>query len=727
MNILVVGGPGSFVDNIAIKENKEGEKVSILTGNRFSDKHDYQKYFELYNFPYNSVCITEVFESAAPDITIFMGAYDTNFKWKNEEADAVKFTSSLANILMGYAMRGKGKFIYLSSQEVFGNGEDELIQAGTIAYPTNYKGQAILQGEDMCESYRINRNLDITVVRCDNIYSIPHEKKDVCDIVNNMCYDALAYNEIKYSKDKEISLLFVRDAVEALHSIIKCDSLIFKTYQLSSERVITEQELAEMIRDKFSMDVDLVPVSSSDSSKTILSAQTYENQFGTLVTKNLEDNVSRIVKTMERDSYLFLTDEKSDLKLGQKLKQRSGWFIRAVIPFIENIIAFIICFLLYSKAANSNYFARLDVFLIYVLLFAIVFGQQQATFSAILAAIGFLLKGSGNMSHLDIFIDGNTYVWIAQLFILGLPVGYMRDQIVKLKKEQEEERDFLEQQIEDIQDINSTNSRVKDVLETQLVNQSDSLGKVYRITSALEQYSPEEVLFYSAETVGKIMKTDDVAIYLVTNGEYARLFSSTSKVARVYGTSIKYKEMGEMYQTLSEHKVYINRKMDKNFPLMANAIFSDGNMEIIIMVWGLSWENMTLGQANQLVIVSALIQNAVLRSSNYLSTLADKRYIEGSRALAPESFAALVNAFLKAKEKGLSNCTLLKFSSERLSNQQIQAVVQDGIRMSDYFGCDKDGVWYSLLSNTEEDAAGLVINRFAAKGVQAEIIREFGI
>lgn len=724
MNVLIVGGSGSFVDNISIKESKEGEKVSILTGNRFSDKHDYQKYFELYNFPYNSVSINEVFESAAPDVTIFMGAYDTNFKWKNEEADAVKYTSSLANILMGYAMRGKGKFIYLSSQEIFGYGDDELIQAGTIAYPTNYKGQAILQGEDMCESYRINRNLDITVVRCDNVFSIPHDKKDVCDIVNRMCYDALAYNEIRYSKDKYFSLLFVRDAVEALHSIIKCDSLIFKTYQLSSQRIISEQELAEIIRDKFSTDVDLVAVAAKDSSQTVLSSQTYENQFGTLFTKELEDNVSRIVKTMERDSYLFLTEEVSDIKLVQKLKQKGGWFIRAVIPFLENIIVFLLCYFIYPKAANSNYFANLDIFLLYVLLFAVVFGQQQATFSAILAALGFIFKSAGNLSAL---IDGNTYVWIAQLFVVGLPIGYMRDQIVKLKKEQEEERDFLEQQIEDIQDINSTNSRVKDVLETQLVNQSDSLGKVYRITSALEQYSPEEVLFYSAETVGKIMKTEDVAIYLVTNESYARLFSSTSKAARIYGTSIKYKEMGEMYQTLSEHKVFINRKMDKNFPLMANAIFSDGNMEIIIMVWGLSWENMTLGQSNQLVIVSALIQNAVLRSSNYLSTLADKRYIEGSRALAPESFEALVNAFLKAKEKGLSNCTLLRFSSDRLSNSQMQIAVQDGIRMSDYFGCDKDGVWYSLLSNTEEDAAGLVIGRFAEKGIKAEIIREFGI
>ena len=82
-----------------------------------------------------------------------------------------------------------------------------------------------------------------------------------------------------------------------------------------------------------------------------------------------------------------------------------------------------------------------------------VFGQQQATVSALLAVIGYFITNMGLRSGFEILLDGNTYVWIAQLFIVGLSVGYMRDQIVKLKKESREENEYLSQQIEDINDI----------------------------------------------------------------------------------------------------------------------------------------------------------------------------------------------------------------------------------------------------------------------------------
>ena len=42
---------------------------------------------------------------------------------------------------------------------------------------------------------------------------------------------------------------------------------------------------------------------------------------------------------------------------------------------------------------------------------------------------------------------------------------------------------------------NVSNVRVKEILANQIVNQNDSFGKLYEITSSLEQYEPCEVLF----------------------------------------------------------------------------------------------------------------------------------------------------------------------------------------------------------------------------------------
>ena len=211
----------------------------------------------------------------------------------------------------------------------------------------------------------------------------------------------------------------------------------------------------------------------------------------------------------------------------------------------------------------------------------------------------------------------------------------------------------------DIEDINDSNVRMKNVLETQIVNQNDSFGKLYEITSTLEQYSPEEVLFYAAEVLSKVINSKDVAIYTVANGSYARLFSATSAKARELGNSVNYTNLGPLYDSLVDRKVFINRKMDEKYPLMANAIYSEDEMQLIVMVWGIPWERMTLGQANMLTVISYLIQNAVVRANRYLEALEYKRYVEGTNILEADAFTSLVKAYMGAKSKGLTECTFL--------------------------------------------------------------------
>ena len=82
--------------------------------------------------------------------------------------------------------------------------------------------------------------------------------------------------------------------------------------------------------------------------------------------------------------------------------------------------------------------------------------------------------------------------------------------------------------------------------------------------------------------LGRLLKSRDVAIYTVSNKVYARLFSATSKKARMLGYSIQYTQMGELYETLAAGKVFINRKMDERYPLMASAICENDEMQMIL-------------------------------------------------------------------------------------------------------------------------------------------------
>ena len=76
------------------KIKKEGHRVYLLTGSRYSTA-EYEKVFEKYDLTYSGENLSDVFESVSPDVTLFMGAFDSNFRWTNEERELVRLTSGL--------------------------------------------------------------------------------------------------------------------------------------------------------------------------------------------------------------------------------------------------------------------------------------------------------------------------------------------------------------------------------------------------------------------------------------------------------------------------------------------------------------------------------------------------------------------------------------------------------------------------------------------------------
>lgn len=722
MNILLIGGSGSLINNLIIKLNKEGHRVYLLTGNKYN-KLPYQKVFEQYNFDYDSNCLNEIFESLHLDLTIFMGAHDTNFDWRNEETEAVKYSYSVMNILMGYALEGQGKFIYLSSEEVYSANYEENISETEKVSPAGFKSMVLAQAEELCESYRVNRGLDIVTLRLDHLYGIPTTLKEINNICGRMCMEALDKGSITIHEESKISLLYELDAVEFIYRLIgNKKGHQHSLYNISSSQEITERGLAEMIQTSLGYPIDIV-VSGIAPKRKILSNALYESEFGAPFCCETPVIVGKVVEKVKKDQHIFLKGVQEKKSIHERIFDKASWLFKALVPFLENMVAFAIFFFLYGVAVKSEYFANLDIFLLYVLLFAVIYGQQQATFSAVLATAGYYMVHAAERSGFEVMLDTNTYVWIAQIFILGLIVGYLRDRITKLKKENEDERDFLSVQLNDIQDINNSNVRVKDALEAQIINQNDSVGKIYSITSTLDQYSPEEVLFYAAEMLGKLVKSKDVAIYTVSNKQYARLFSATSENARVLGNSIRYTEMGELSETILDRKVYINRKLDDRYPLMANAICDDNDeVQMLVMIWGIPWESMTLGQANQLVIISSLISRAVIRANRYLKALEEQRYVADSKMLEPEAFTELLRAYMVAQDKGLTQSVILKIKTEAPFYMEASQRIMEKLRESDYIGIAKNGGLYVLLPNTKAADAKFVRKRLTALGYESKIV-----
>lgn len=725
MNILLAGGSCSLINSMILKLRKEGHRVCLLTGDKY--RHNkYERVFEKYEFSYDCENLNDILESVNADVTILMGAFDTNYHWDGEERETVPFISHLVNILVSYSMTNKKRLIFLSSDEIYNGNYTEDIKEEEPFSGVGIRAGALSQAENICENFRVNRGLDIITLRLDHLYNIPKERKDVNNICADMCLNCMCDGHIKAKTDHTFSLLYENDAVEYIYQFIKTSNHKYSLYNLSSNDVVSEVKLAAMIQKAMEIESNIVAFSDSNG-RCVLSGNRFEREFGVHAFGNLEKNIKDMVSYMKKHESVFLKGDDLKLSWWKMLYEKWKWLIRTLFPFFENLVCFVPFFMMNNRTVGSEYFANLDPFLLYVLLFAIVYGQQQATFSAILAVAGYMFRQMYTRSSFEVLIDYNTYVWIAQLFILGLVVGYMRDQIRIMRLESQELEEHLHRQIVDIRDINESNVRVKEVMEQQLIDHKDSIGKIYSITAGLEQRMPDEVIFYAVEMLGKLMKTKDVALYNVVSKDYARIFSASSQKARSLGNSIRYREMTDIYDALKEQKVYINKKMDEQYPLMARGIYEGEEVQMIVMMWGLSWEKMTLGQANFLTVVSYLIQNAVLRAQRYMQALEEKRYSQNSRILEPEAFESLVQAYMKAKLKNLVECVLIKVDVQNSEYQKTDEQMSGYMRDSDYMGMLPDGNLYVLLTNTTREGAVIVQDRFEKNSYKTEYVEMMSV
>ena len=719
MIVFLVGGESRLMDDLIAKMEKEGHKTYLLTGKR-DRRGKYRRVFERYDFPYDSESVREIFSNVNPDLVLFLGAYDTNYDWSDARKESVRYTADLTNILSAYAFKQDGRFIYLSSEAVYGHSYSSDIHEMEPASAKSFQAMALLQGENICRSYRDTREMDTRILRFDHMYGIPRKGKTDRNPCFRTTLEMLKTNQIAANSRTVFSMIYQDDAIAFAYRVMMAEHPKYPLYHITSGEAITQMDLAELIQQNAG-GVEIRDDTVGEGFRLVLDGSRYQEEFDGKIFVPYEKGVKAVVTYMRKHSSSFLQRDDAGGGWGNRVWRLVRRIFRMLVPYIENLICFIPFFMINNRAVGSQYFSRLDAYLLYVLLFAIVYGQQQAIFSALLATAGYCFRQMYHQSGLEVLMDYSTYIWMAQLFILGMVVGYMRDQILQIKKDDEEEIGYLRGQLDDMTEINDSNVRMKQLFELQLVNQKDSLGKIYEITSSLERYGAYEVLFYAAQMISKLMNTEDVAIYTVANRVYARLFSFTSPTARKLGNSIRYPEMEVMYEELKEHRVYINKTMDERYPLMAQAIYAEDEMQIILMLWGLPWDRMNLAESNRLTVVSYLIQNAVVRANRYLEALHEHRYLENSKILEKDAFTQLVAAFFEAKRNGLTECSLVRIVCSSEDYKKAGEILEKKLRQTDYIGI-LDGGLHVLLSNTDEENAKGVILRFGEEGLKSILV-----
>lgn len=722
MDVMLVGGVSPMMRNLSLKLHKEGHRIYVLSGNRNPSEH-YEHVFERYDFPYSVDSVKEVFRSVNPDVTIVLGAFDSNFHEKDSKKEAVAYTAGLQNILLSWAAIDKGRLIYLSSVEVYGSSYQAPVTEAVPPVPFGIRATTLLQAEESCKFYKERLKKDVVVLRLDKIYDVPRNKDDaLLGICEAKCLDAFRDGTVTYKRNYSYGLTYMGDAIESIYKLVACEHHNYGIYNISSSRLCSELQIVSAIENSLGRKIEKIDNTLKEQNTVILSNKRFAEEFGFKIRHSPEEIIQKTLVYMKKHSGSFLDGDHPGLSIWRRIYYKIIKLFGAAFPYIENLVLFIPFFMLNNRATESLYFSKIDFYLIYVLLFAVVHGQRQATFSALLATAGYIFRQMYNNSGIEVVTDYNTYVWIAEIFIVGLVVGYMKDQINFLKEEKEQEVDFLSEQVTDITDINDSNLRVKEGLITQVVNYDYSLGTVYDIIEQLGEDDPTKILFRALTLVKKVTECNDVSIYFIDGDNYARLFGYTSKNAASMGDTFYLPGKEPIYDAVIKDIVYLNRDMDSEYPTMAYTLFEDGKPNMIIMLWSIPFERMTIDESNRLTVLCQLIKKSVKRAEEYMELLKEKRCSLGGLALNTQAFAELVDIFREAKRNGMTDYYLLKVTSK--DAESAVSVINSLLNPFCCIGYGEDGGINILIIGTERQECDRIRAELNQNGISTAVSGE---
>ncbi|MFZ7120111.1 MAG: NAD-dependent epimerase/dehydratase family protein [Eubacteriaceae bacterium] len=712
---IVVGAYGLFVESLVARLKKEACETFVITGNKIKDGKKHNGVIEDYSFEYDNDNIHYILESAKSDVVIYTGALDPNFTWKNQ-SDAVTYIAGLNNMLISAVKAGVKRFVYLSQTDVYDEAQSGLINEDSPANPTVLKTMTIKNGEDIALRYARENGMEVVILRCSEVYGFFNDRIDEQSDITRLCLEISKEEISDVYSNKKHDCIHVFDVVEAVFRTISNKEIPHNIYNICSGKAVTEYQVLKMMNILLRKNNKVKIIKDSTQSIAEFSNELAIKELGFSIKYSFRDGFKQYVEELKENELLDTTKKEGYHfgRIGKNLQSIFGWFF----PYLETIFVFLVVHVLVIWTGTSTYMQAIDLYLLFVVFIAIIYGKGQTITALLLCLAGKIgIIGKG-IFITNIVVDYNTYVWMLQLLIIGMGIGYIRDRYKQSNDDKEENIKYLEAELAEIKEINDSNIRLKKIFENRLINYKDSFGRIYSIVTKLDDLEPDKIMFAAVDVVTQIMGSENVVIYNVDKGSsYARLTASSVDLAYEVPKSIKLESLQEVYEEILKNKVYINRSMDSNKPSMAGGVYHEDVLESIVIIWPLPFENTTLYHMNLFTVLLNLIAQAMHRANQYIDESRLSRYLEGTSILTQKSFQKIYEIKKNGSDMNLADYYILEINNKEKSLKQLNDIIVPMLRQHDYLGIGKNDNLCLLLTNTNENEAEFVIKRLQQKGI----------
>lgn len=725
MKVLITGGYGFIGSFVAERFYKEGYEVYIIDNLSTGDKQNIDFKHKGYVLSVEDRKCEEIFRSNRFDTVVHLAA-QVNVKTSVEDPrlDSKSNVLGLSNMLLLSQKYNVHKFIFASSAAVYGNNDEVPLLESSVCNPISPYGINKWIGETYCNKWKQLYGLDTLCFRFSNVYGPRQGSVGEGGVISIFMEKVIKGNELVVYGDggQTRDFIYVEDVADAIYrsSYSRLDGV----YNLSAN---TENSVNELIGALQGLHGSVAFVHSEqregDIYRSKLDNRRIANDLDWVPKNSFQEGLA---KTYEWFVQKHASQEQTRIKV-KKLSapSRLGQVIRTLLPYAENALAFGFTAWM-SLLLRDSLSDFIDIKIIYIILLGILYGNRQSMLAVGMSTALYMFNElNKGREMLSLFYDTDFFFHVAVYLFIGLVVGYTIERKNTMLESKKRELESLSEKHEFLTEVFKETRQVKDELQQQIMNNGDSFGKIYSVVKELESLEPEKIFTSTVSVVESVMKSQAVTIYTVNKyGSYLRLLARSSGTQFDASKSMKVEDFPYIQKLLNEKKLFVNKDLKGDIPLLAAPVFNNGKVVAVISVHTMKFDYFTLYHQNLFKIIVDLISSSLSRALSYVEATAIQRYIDGTPVLKPEVFADILASKQVANAKhGVEYMLLTPIETFDVSDETPQKVSRF-LRETDYLGMSMEGKLLVLLSNSSQEEASFVLNRFEQNGIYMRMVDE---
>lgn len=732
MRVLITGGYGFIGSHVVERFYKEGFDIYIIDNLSMGDKDNVKVKHKFYELDIIDSKCAEIFSNVKIDVVVHLAAHiDTAASVEKPYFEAKSNILGLINMLELSSKYGVKKFILASSTDVYGSNQEIPLVEDSSLNPISPYGVSKLTGEEYCKLWKNTYGLETVCLRISNVYgprqSVKGEGGVVAVFMNNLFLGKELL--IDGAGEQTRNFIYVEDVVDAIYK--SCDYSYSDVLNVSVDTEYSLINLVEAIKNvhgdtEFSHeqprcgDILHSRISNKRSMNELNWAPLYTLDEGVFNTYKWYEEYFR--NNLSKDKNY---DNKDNENFDRENKKKKSLFKR-ILPYIENILSFIIIASLSEYAKTHGVDMLIDLKLAYIIVIGTVYRSKQVAISVVLSCLLFVFE-SKSIGHdiISLIYNINTLVHFSLYIFVGTILGYATDNRIIEIENKEDEIEEIKEKFHFLYEMHNESKIVRKELQEQILNTEDSFGKIYKITSQLDALEPEKVFGETVDVIEEIMKAKDVFIFSVAKGQYYLRLISNSKQSNInISKSIKVSDYLEIQELINTKEIFINRQLKKELPIMMAPIVVKDTVVAIIAIYTMEFESIALYKQNLFKVITNLITSSLVRAYEYEQAIEAEKYIDETLVLKHKHFDKLLQSKIVAKQKNNTEFVLLKILEKQWRSKMIWENLKNAIRELDYIGVNSKDELFVLASNTKLEEAKFPIERFGKMNIHAKTIEE---